>query len=96
MSDGKEQTIKSRARKLALEMVADSSSRETTSVDDELRNNPDLAVEFERQLTLLGVVNKVTAEETKRKAAENHAETKPSHTCMAGRRRAIFSGVGNC
>ena len=69
MSDGKEQTIKSRARKLALEMVADSSSREKTSVDDELRNNPDLAVEFERQLRLLGVVNKVTAEETKRKAA---------------------------
>lgn len=77
MLDGQEQSIKSRARNIALAMVADSNFVKTHSVDDELQSHPELAAELKRQLRLLGFVKLVTEEsETKR---EVHSSVSAGH-----------------
>jgi serine/threonine protein kinase/WD40 repeat protein len=79
MSDGEEQSIKSRAREIALAMVVDSTSGKAHPVDSELQDNPELAAELRRQLKLLGVVKLVTEESETRREAQSpvsvgHAE----------------------
>ena len=70
MSENEEQSTKDRARKIALAMIADSSSGESVSVDDVLKEHPDIAVELKRQLKLIGLVNVVTQEHETRREAE--------------------------
>ncbi len=75
MSEYEEQLIRDRARKIALAMMADSSSGKIISVDGVLKEHPDIAVELKRQLKLIGLVNAVTEEqETRRGTAEKNVE----------------------
>ena len=60
MSVNEDESNKDHARQIALAMMSESKSGKTESLDAVLRDNPEIAVELERQLRLLGLVKAVT------------------------------------
>ena len=60
MSVNEDESNKDHARQIALAMMSDSTSGKVESIDAVLRDNPEIAVELERQLRLLGLVKAVT------------------------------------
>ena len=67
MSESEDESNKDHARQIALAMVSDLTSGKTESIDDLIRDNPEIAVELKRQLKLLGLVKAVTEQQDTRR-----------------------------